>query len=100
MNSARPLIGLVILLMIGSCVSSDSSTGIDDATIPAGIVVQPAIIESPANASALPINQIRAVTARVPDNIVLGDTTITVDPNASEWDVTLDVVLTESPILA
>ena len=93
----RAFLGLVALLAIGSCVSSDSSTGIDDQLVPGGIAVQPNVVESAADATALPINRIRAVTARTPSNIVLSDTTFSVDPNANEWEITLGVSLTESP---
>ncbi|MDX1493109.1 MAG: Ig-like domain-containing protein, partial [Longimicrobiales bacterium] len=97
---ARPPLGLAMVLLAGSCVSSDSSTGVGDAASPAEILVQPAVIPSAADASALPINRIRAVTARWPSNVVLNDTTFAVDPAARQWEITMRVRLLESPVKA
>lgn len=96
----RPPLALTVLLLVGSCVSTDSSTGVGDAVSPADVFVQPAVVPSAADASALPINRIRAVTARWPDEVVLDDTTFVVDPTATEWELAIGVELTESPVTA
>ena len=96
---ARVVLGFIVLALVGSCVSHDSPTSVGE-RLPAGIVLQPALIPSPADSSALPINRIRVVTARVPDNVVLSDTVVVVQPGDPSWTLNLGVSLSASPTRA
>ncbi len=70
--------------------AGDSPTG--HRTLPAiPIAVQPSLIESPSNATARPINRIRASARRVPDDALVGDTVLDVNPSAASWEVGLSV---------
>ncbi len=59
--------------------------------------MQLAVIPSPADASALPINRIQAVAGRESENILLADSTFAVDPLATEWEIRFNVSLFQSP---
>ena len=96
----RAFAGLVALALVGSCVAHDTPTGVGEALLPAGIVLQPALIPSPADSEALAINRIRAVVIQVPGGVVLKDTTVTVQPADPAWTLDIRVPLAASPTLA
>jgi hypothetical protein len=87
----RPLFALLLAaaVFIGSCVGGDDPTGVRTSEV--GIALQPALIPSAADASALPVNWIRAIVARQPDGVVLRDQRFEVSPTAASW--TLDVAV-------
>jgi hypothetical protein len=80
-----------LLVSVGACFATDSTTGMGGGQAPAELAIQPALIPSPADGGAEPINRIRAVAARVPDHAVLGQTVIDVSPTADSWSVDLTV---------
>lgn len=55
------------------------------------ILIQPALIPTPADADALPIHRIRTVAVRAADEFVLGESVTDVDPNADEWVLEVSV---------
>lgn len=77
-------------LLVGSCVESDSPTGVGDGAS-VGIGIRPALISSPADADALPINRIRVSVARVSDELLIGQTTVDVNPADTVWSVDVAV---------
>lgn len=87
---------LAALLLASACVSDHSPTGVASPD-GAGIHLQPALIASPADGSALPVNRVRAVAVAAPGSAVLAETTLEVDPAQSAWTVELRVPLTSSP---
>ena len=74
------LVVLVAMLGLAACV--DSAAGPLPSLERVPVLVQPALIPSPADADALPINRIRTTTRRDPDGAVLGESSTDVDPNA------------------
>jgi len=84
-----------VALWAAACVGTDSSTGWPGDDASATLAVQPALIPSPADGSALPINRIRAVTTRVPDQSVLDVTVQDVSPTAASWEMVLSVPASE-----
>ena len=76
------------LVALGSCVRPDSPTSVSG-PVDVPLAIQPAIVSSPANATALPINRIRARVVRTDDGTVLGETEVDVSPSAAEWALEL-----------
>ena len=98
-SSPRFLLGLaVLILLIGSCVGSDSPTEVDELMPPVSLGIAPALIPSAADASALPINLIRAVTARTDNNLLLRDQRFPVDPSDSTWTIDISVPMSGATI--
>ena len=88
-NSARIRVALLAAaLLVVSCVGKDSPTGVGRGGGLA-VPVQPALIPTPADAGAAPINLIRARVARIPDGAVIGESTTEVDPTAEQWEIEL-----------
>ncbi|MGE0158752.1 MAG: beta strand repeat-containing protein, partial [Gemmatimonadales bacterium] len=87
----RPgLFGLLVLVALaGSCVGGDRATGPDVAEL--SLTLQPALIPSAADASALPIHRIRAVVARQLDGAVLREQRQDVSPTAPSWTLEVSV---------
>ncbi|MBM4182749.1 MAG: hypothetical protein FJ207_00830 [Gemmatimonadetes bacterium] len=79
-------------LLAASCLGRYAPTGVRGDGL-ATLAISPALIPSPADATALPVNHIRMVAARVSDGTVLGTTTVDVDPAAPNWTLSLDVRL-------
>src|SRR5688572_16386392 len=90
----RPPVRLLTLLACGllaaSCFGRDAPTGVDEGV---SLAIRAALIPSPADGSALPVNRIRAVAARVSDGAVLGSSISDVDPTAPGWTLSLYVRL-------
>jgi hypothetical protein len=78
-----------LMLSVGACFATDSSTGTEGGT--AEFAVQAALLASPADAGAAPINRIRAVATRVDDDLLLGQTVLDVSPSADSWTVVMSV---------
>ena len=83
------LLGLALL--VGSCVSSDSPTGVPEGHALVGLALQPSLIPSAADGSAAPINRIRAVTTRRSDNVELDVTEVDVSPTDASWELVLTI---------
>jgi hypothetical protein len=79
---------LALGVLIGSCVGGDSPT---DTVTPIDLAIQPALIPSAANGSALPIHRIHTVVTRSGDGAVLREQRFDVSPTAATW--TVDVVV-------
>ncbi|MGD8287374.1 MAG: putative Ig domain-containing protein, partial [Gemmatimonadota bacterium] len=79
---------LSLTVMVGSCVGSDSLTGTGGE---AALGIQPALIPTPADGDALPINRIRISVARVPDGLLVGQSTVAVEPTDDSWSVDVSV---------
>lgn len=88
-----PVLATTLLL---SCVHTDDPTGLRDAE-EVQLPIQPALIPSPADAGAAPVDRIRAWAARVSDGSPLGEVEIDVDPTADEWTVALPVLAPPDP---
>ncbi|MEQ1857949.1 MAG: Ig-like domain-containing protein, partial [Longimicrobiales bacterium] len=96
MRSPRILLArLLVVVAIGSCVGNDGPTAVPDQAV---IALQPALIPSPADASALPINRIRTVVSRAADGALLREQQFEVSPSATSWSIDLDVPAGSSPI--
>lgn len=93
----RRLLTTAFVLALATCVG-EPATGPSSAsslTLP----LQPAIIPGAADATALPVNRIRAVvreTAETQAGAVLSEARFDVDPQAESWEVEIDVPLTGS----
>lgn len=55
------------------------------------VLLQPALIPTPADGDALPIHRIRTVAVRTSDEAILGERSTDVDPNADEWVLEVSV---------
>lgn len=76
--------------MVGSCVGTESPTGTGSE---AALGVQPALIPTPADADALPINRIRVLVARVSDGVLVSQSAADVTATDPSW--TVDVTVPE-----
>lgn len=79
-----------------SCVRVDDPTGLGqsgDVLLP----IQPALIPSPADAGADPIDRIRIWATRVSDGVTIGENEVDVDPGAEEWPIELSVTAPPDP---
>src|SRR5262245_37461046 len=97
----RVLAGLAaIALLVGSCVGDDGPTGVRDGA-EIGLAIQPALIPSAADGSALPINRIRTRVVREADDVSLREQRFDVSPTATSWtlDVTVPVAGDEVEVL-
>ena len=93
----RALLALLCVgLLIGSCVGSDGPTGVDGGPALAALTLQPALIPSPADVGALPVNRIRALVTRQPDGAVVRDARFEVLPADTAWTININVPLTGS----
>lgn len=88
-----PVVATVLML---SCVRTDDPTGLGEAR-DLFLPIQPALIPSPADASARPVDRIRIWATRVSDGVTIGENEIDVDPNAEEWPVELTVSAPPDP---
>ncbi len=89
--NAPPRISIALLgvaVLVGSCVSKDSPTGVGRGG-PLDVPVRPALVPSPADAGAAPVDRIRARVARIPDGTLIGESVTEVDPNAESWEIEL-----------
>lgn len=93
----RPPLALLGLLIIGSCVQSESPTLVGD-PVAIAIPLSPAVLPSPADAGALPVDRIRVRATRVADGVVVGSEVTDVSPTASEWEIGLTVTATSNPV--
>lgn len=82
-----PIFAATLLL---SCVQSDDPTGIGEAE-DVFFPIQPALIPSPADASADPVDRIRLWATRDSDGVLVGQEEYDVDPNADEWSFDFSV---------
>lgn len=92
MNHApRKLFALVATaILVGSCVGTEAPTGVGVEDVQFSVPISPALIPSPADAGARPINRIRARVSRVSDNTQLGEITVDVSPTDDEWEITVE----------
>jgi uncharacterized protein YjdB len=97
LSARRQLTGLVAAaLVIGSCVGGDGPTGISVAEV--GIALQPALIPSAADGTALPVTRIRTVVTRHPDGVVLREQRFDVLPTAASWTLEIGVPVTGASV--
>jgi len=83
---SRASLGLLgLVLLVGSCVG-DGPTDLGDNAV-VGLRLQPALIPSPADASALPVHRIRTVVASHPAGAVLRQESFDVSPTAASWTI-------------
>ncbi|HUF74889.1 MAG TPA: Ig-like domain-containing protein [Longimicrobiales bacterium] len=64
----------------------------------AALPISPALIPSPADAGARPINRIRVTASRASDGSALGSQDFDVSPNADEWVLDFGVTLTTQSV--
>ena len=94
--SRPPLHLLLLALVVGSCIGSDTPTGVGELAV--HIPINPALVPSPADAGAAPINRIRAQALRASDNAVLGETVVDVEPTDDAWEIELDVAVDQPTV--
>ena len=83
---------LAAVLVMGSCVGGEDPTGVR--VMDVALALQPALIPSAADGSALPINRIRAVVLRQPDDVLLREQRFDVSPTAPSWTIDVTVPVT------
>jgi uncharacterized repeat protein (TIGR01451 family) len=90
-RSRNVLLGsLSALVLLLSCVDGDQAIApASGGTVRIPLAAQ--FAASAADASARPINRIRAVARAVPGDEVLGEATVSVDPAADVWSVPLEI---------
>ncbi|MEQ1857951.1 MAG: Ig-like domain-containing protein, partial [Longimicrobiales bacterium] len=94
----RALIGSAAsALLIGSCVGNDGPLDPGESALVA-IALQPALIPSPADGTALPVNRIRTTAARSADGVVLREQRFEVSPTAASWTLDIEVPATATPV--
>jgi len=84
-----PLALFLTLVALGSCSGGDNPTNVREALV--RVALQPALIPSPADPSALPINRIHTVVTRTSDAALLREQRFDVSPTATSWSLDLDV---------
>lgn len=91
MDRLRPPIvaTLSLLFFLTACSAGDGP--VDSALAFQSFSPRLALIESPSNAAALPINRIGLVASRVDDGAVLHEASVDVDPSAPEWAVDVTI---------
>jgi len=84
-----PIVATCVLALLVACSAGDGPVA---PSSPLG-AVQPrlSLVESAANATALPIGRIRLVSARVTDGAVLHEASVDVDPSAAEWSLDITI---------
>jgi uncharacterized repeat protein (TIGR01451 family) len=87
------LVSLPVWILVGSCVGTETPTGVDGRIWSIDIPISASLIPSPADAGALPINRIRARAASVPDGAALGEVAVDVSPTDSQWEVLIDATV-------
>lgn len=82
--------GLCVGLLLSSCVGPSTT----DATVGSGtleLAIQPALVSGPADATAEPVNLIRAIVLRSPDDVEVARVDVPVSPDAAEWELSVPV---------
>lgn len=87
------LLGTVLL--VGSCVG-DGPTDLGENAL-VGLRIQPALIPSPADASALPIQRIRTGITSHPGGAVLRESSFDVSPSAASWSIDVLAPASQQP---
>jgi hypothetical protein len=82
---------LACVVFVASCLAPDA-TGVGEGGR-AALAISPALIPSPADANALPINRIRTAAVRVSDGVLLAESVTDVSPTDPSWTLSLDVRL-------
>ncbi|MGE0161337.1 MAG: beta strand repeat-containing protein [Gemmatimonadales bacterium] len=92
MHLARRVLLLLLTpgLLLVSCVSREGPTGPGGEAL-IGLALQPALIPSAADGTALPVNRVRAVVTRTSDSAVLADLRFDVSPSDATWALDLAV---------
>ena len=85
MKTPARILLLAAVLVVGSCVGGEDPTGVRVAEVT--LALQPALIPSAADGSALPIDRIRAVVLRQPDDVLLQDQRFDVLSTAFGWTI-------------
>lgn len=88
-------IALISLTMLLSCVGGESPTDTTGRVPTASLSIVP-VFPSQAQAlgvEAAPINTIRLTVLQIPGETVVASTVLAADPNASQWDVSIEVPL-------
>jgi hypothetical protein len=97
MRSLRtPLALLAAAIAVASCLGGDSPTD-EGGSATAQVVLQPALIPSPADGSALPVNRIRTRVVREADGVLLREQQFDVSPSATSWAIDVDVPAGDEP---
>lgn len=79
---------LSLTVVVGSCVGNESPTGTGGE---AALDIQPALIATPADGDALPINRIRVSAARISDGLLVAERVTDVSPTDASWTLDVDV---------
>jgi hypothetical protein len=99
MRSLRTLLALTTAACaVVSCVGGDHPTDEGGAAI-ARVALQPALIPSPADGSALPVNRVRTVVARDADGAVLREQRFDVSPTATTWALDIEIPTGRDPVV-
>lgn len=88
------LTGLIPLL---SCVDGTQVAGPGDALLTASLALMPVFPADAQGIEAAPVNVIRLTARRLPENVQVAQVVLSVDPDAEQWDVGIDIPLTNSP---
>lgn len=92
----RALLGLLApALLFVSCVGRDTPTDVSGDVPRIGLGLQPALIPSAADGSALPVNRVRAVVTRTSDNAVLADVLFEVSATDAAWSLDVPVPVSD-----
>jgi Bacterial Ig-like domain len=79
------------LFTVGSCTGDSATTGPSTDGPSVSVAPQLALIPSAGDATALPVNRIRSVTARTDDGAVLDETSTEVSPTDDVWELSLSI---------
>ena len=80
-----------LALGVGACFMSDALTSVQDDLVSVSLSVQPSLGPLAVDGIGLPINRIHAAVTRVPEQELVSEKTMDVDPDANAWAVELRV---------
>ena len=81
------------LASVLSCVDGSAPVGPDAFTPVASLALVPVFPKEAQGIESAPINLIRLTAREVPSNVQVAQVIVTVDPNASQWELGIDVPL-------
>lgn len=88
---------LALCLLLASCVGP-TATDATSGTTTLDVTLQPALVAGPADATADPVNLIRAVVTRSSDGAEVARVDIPVSPDATEWVLSVPVAVDASEL--
>ena len=92
-----PPVALLFLTLLLSCVGGESPTDTPDRAHTASFSVIPVFPPQVQRLEGAPVNTIRLTVLQIPGETVVATNVTAADPNASQWEVAVEVPLSSDP---